>query len=148
MCYKYGNANKKVRTLAALISGTRHACGSDNPEQWGCHAASGSRLWAWACDCTNPEECDECDADGLIYPDRCPEHYIDSDDVLLVTLYGDYNSRGVLPFAGGRLDQPHVLFAYFDALRACIKRHEDVKQKRRSENEDARNDLSRGVRNG
>jgi len=100
------------------------------------------------CGCGGAADCGFCKGTEAVFPLRCPEHYLDRDIALFFELYNDYNKRGLLPYPGGRLEQPKVLFMYFDELEYYIRKHRDVHSKLIERNREAGAQIRRGLARG
>jgi hypothetical protein len=120
----------------------------DNGEEsdpWGCAAASAEKKWFIFCGCDLPEGCKHCEK-GKIYPERCPDFYLDEETYIFNTLYKEYENRGTLPYPGSLIEQPKVLFLYFDHFKSAVDKNLSSEKEAQELNAKASDILGRGTR--
>jgi len=102
----------------------------------------------WFIPCCENKECPGCKGTGKIYPERCPVHYYNGEVKTLRYLYDCYTHKNILPFSGSPIDQPKVLFDYFDTINYYVSVFHGIKESIKQENADVSAYIMSGKSNG
>lgn len=101
----------------------------------------------WFIPCCQDESCKECGGTGKIYPERCPVHYY-RDVKTLRYFYENYNHKNILPYSGSLVDQPRVVFKYFEMIDHYVSVYNNIKEQRREENRSISAAIRKGIASG
>lgn len=111
--------------LAGFYSGhLKHSCSERVSGVWGCYAPVKKARWnlpCWICFGEKGfEECPVCEGYGAVGMTRCPNSSNTGTLNKLYYSYGNLNNLGVLPVAGGMLDQSAAFVSFVEKFPAFL----------------------------